>query len=408
MPNFSFKAYRSDGKIEAGAIEASTEKDALKILNDRGLLPFETKLSDQRQQGRTHNWLSLGRRAKISPAELAEFTKEFSVLLKADLPVDNTLRLLATSSRSSRTSDIASKVLEELITGVSLSSAMETHLPSAPPIVSSLLKAGENYGNLAAAMEEIALHLERRASLSQQIRSALTYPIILAITAIAAIGIIVSVLVPALMPLFNDAGKEPPIALQLAHALSSFVSDHQLILAFLLLVFLLGLLLSSGSEKIARQQQNLLLSLPIFGSIKQSSETALIARTLGTLLRNGVPLLSALNTAREVATTDPFHNALSQASNSVQEGLRLDAALRKSELFPELAVRFIAVGEEVGRLDEMLLHLATTVETQLEQKIDRLMTMLGPSMTIVIGVIVGGLILSVMQAILGINEVALQ
>lgn len=404
---FAFKAFRRDGVLETGEIEASSRKDALRLLGDRGLVPF---LAEPASASGAAGTATHGQRRsqRLSLAECAALTRELAVLLRAQLPIDTALRLVTSTSPTTPVGRFASLLHEALAAGTALSNAFAQAAPGAPPLIVSLLKAGEGRGNIAAAMEEIASYLEQRLGLSQRVKAALTYPLILAITAVIAVAIIVSVLVPALVPLFEGSGRELPPALGLAHALSNVVSDHWPVITFALVASLAGLTTVGVSPRFARVRQNALLTIPVVKDLKSQSEIAAYSRTLGALLRNGVPMVSALQNAREVLATDRFRTAMDGVTERVKEGQRLTDAVAASGVFPGTAISFISVGEESSRIDDMLLHLSSVAEHQYERRIDRLMTLLGPSMTVAIGVLVGGLVLSVMQAVLSINEVALK
>lgn len=405
---FAFKAYRADGALETGEIEATTRIEALRALGDRGLMPFLAEPAAAKHFSATQSTAGSARAMPLSLKELAAVARELAVLLKAELPIDTALRLVATSSHSGSSGKFASAVLTDLLAGTAFSVAMQNAAPGSPQIIFSLLKAGEGRGNLAASMDEVAAYLERRVGIAQKVRSALAYPAILTITAVVTVVIIVSVLVPALIPLFEGSGRPPPPALSVAHWVSQQIAEHSMVLAAASLPFvaLAGAFLFA--RRFARPRQNLMLAMPFLSEIKASSEIGAFSRTLGTLLRNGVPMVSAMQTASNVLTTDRFRSAAANATQSTREGRRLADALEETSCFPEMVTRFVAVGEEASRLDDMLLHLASTIEQQLDRRVDKLMTMLGPALTIFIGIMVGGLILSVMQAILSVNEVALK
>jgi general secretion pathway protein F len=240
------------------------------------------------------------------------------------------------------------------------------------------------------------------------VRSAFTYPLILAATAFAVVLVIILFLIPALLPLFAETGAEPPITLVVAQKLQVFVSTSwpALLIALLLGGVLLRSLLRRETARMLLDRA--ILRLPLIGGVVAKTNVAVQARTLGTLLRNGVGVVPALTMTAAALPSRSFAAALRVAADGVREGRRLAAMLDTTPPIPKLMVRFVALGEEASKLDDMLLHLAEMTDTDAQAEIDKLMTLLTPALTIIIGVAVGGVMMSVMQAILSVNQLALQ
>lgn len=407
MPKFQFKAYNAAGRIEAGEIEARSHDEALSHLNARQLLPFET--SEAAPPTRLQSPIRLSRQANaLSPREYATFMRELAVLLQAELPVDQCLKLLAGQQRSEPMRRFSATVLSSVVAGASLSSALEKHATGAPPVVANLIKAGEARGNLAATLTDISRYLETSLLLRAKIQSALTYPLVLAVVALATIGIIVAGLVPTLMPLFKDNGAQPPVMLKVADTLTAFLSRHWVACLAIVVAIAAGIRIAWQSPPLRQAFQRTLLRMPFFGPLIRDTNTAVLARTLGTLLRNGVPLVAALQVSANALSNAEIAQAVVSATEDVKAGSTLARALRAKGVFSDMSLRFIEVGEEASRLDQMLLHLADMTETETQRRIDHGMTILGPALTIVIGAVVGTLVLSVMQAVMSVNTLVLR
>jgi general secretion pathway protein F len=220
--------------------------------------------------------------------------------------------------------------------------------------------------------------------------------------------LIATVLLPTLAPIFKDAGAEPPFIIQRLLDGQAFVARHWIALCVALACVAAGLLALSQNPQVKTQLHRLLLRMPLVGQLITMAETAKLARTLASLLGSGVPMLSALRIVEGIAGNASFTAALATASDEVKEGRMLSQALRKGGIFPSLMVRLVAVGEETGRLEPMLRHVEKIFETQVQRRIEQILTLLTPALTIVMGLVVGGLIMSVMSAILSINELALK
>ena len=225
--------------------------------------------------------------------------------------------------------------------------------------------------------------------------------------ALAAVGIVLGVLVPTLMPLFRDSGATPPLLLDLADTLTTFLTQHWLSAAIgtvIAIACLVALLRRPAVQTLISRQA---LRTPLLGALIKRINVALVSRTLGTLLHNGVPLVSALALTGSVAPNAEFRSSLMRATEDVKEGSKLTAALQRFAIYPDMALRFVAIGEEASKLDEMLLHLANVEDANVHRQVENLMTLLTPVITLAIGAFIGGLILSVMQAVMSVNEIAL-
>jgi general secretion pathway protein F len=406
MARFRYQAYTAAGGVETGAVDAASVSDAAKLLSDRGLLPFETSPAFGDTLHRPWIARRLGRR--LSLAELAHFARELSVLLGAGLTLDQALRVMVEQASHSRMSELLRGLFDGVTSGMSLSAAFEQHAGSAPAYVANLMRAGEARGNLPATLADLANFMKKRADIEARVRSAFTYPLILAATALAVVLLIVLFLIPALLPLFAETGAEPPITLVLAQNLQVFISTYwpALLIALLLAVLLMRSVLRREAVRMALDRA--VLRLPLIGQVTTKTNVALLARTLGTLLRNGVSVVPALTMTAAALPSRPFATALRMAADGVREGGRLATILDTTPPIPKLLVRFVALGEEASKLDDMLLHLADMSDADAQVEIDKLMTLLTPALTITIGVAVGSVMMSVMHAILSVNQLALQ
>ena len=408
MTIFSYAAYDPSGRTVEGEIEAASAAVAAELLHKRGLIAFRTvQLAGGRRRAAGAN-AAFGRASALSLGELADFSRQLATLLRAELPLDQCLRLVASQSARGRSGQLADRLAEEVIAGAALSEAMARALPAAPAFIASLIRAGEARGTLTAAFGELARILERRVEVRARVRSALVYPAVLLVVALATIALVVGVLVPTLMPLFRDSGKEPPAALALADAIARLLTDQWPAVLGGGGLAIAGLVWIGRRQAVRAGVERVLLRLPLVGPLIVANNVAMLSGTLGTLLRNGVPLVAALDLAATVVSGGRFRASLQRAAQSVKEGGKLAPALQRDPIYPEMAVRFVTIGEESSKLDDMLLHLADVTGADSQRRIDTLLTLFTPALTLVVGLVIGGLILTVMQAVLGVNEIALQ
>ena len=407
MPNFVYSAYNSAGDRIDGEIEASNAGNAADQLHKKGLLAFRTEISTVAADG-GQRAKAAAKSASLSLIEFATFARQLATLLQAELPLDQCLRLVASQAGKTRAGRFSERLATLVVAGRSFSDAIESEAPNAPPFIAPLVRAGEARGTLTPCLTDLANILERRVEVQGRFRSAMVYPSLLLVLAMATIALVVGVLVPTLMPLFKDSGTPPPLTLQLAEDLGLVIANYWLpLLAVAVALIGLSIWLFRRPSVVAFID-TLLLRLPGIGLLVRRTNVAIIARTLGSLLHNGVPLVAALSLTATVASSALFRRSLLSATQAVKEGSKLTAALQRQPAFPDMALRFIAIGEEASRLDDMLLHLAEVSDTEAHRQIEGLLTLLTPAITLFVGVFIGGLILSVMQAVLSVNDIALQ
>jgi general secretion pathway protein F len=406
MSHFSYRAYDQRGKLIDGTIEAATRDTVLASLHTRGFFPLEVAQTSAKSSLRWWEREVFSGSA-MPAARLTLFTRELATLVKADLPVDETLRIIAVQPLlPARVRRAANEIHEAVRGGSSLASALASRGQEFPEYYWRLIQAGEMSGSLADALEDLATFLERAGETQAKLTSALIYPAVLFAAACGSIAIVMTVLLPTIVPLFEEAGKSPPAALKMLIDVQNFVGAHWLVLIATLGFAVILAIAALRNEGVRGQVDRILLRLPIFGRLVTARETGRFARTFSTLSRNGVPILDALRLTSSVMRNRVFLEAVTEAGESVKSGDRLAAPLQRSGVFPELALRLVTVGEQTGQLDTMLMRVATVFEIAVQRQTSQLLTLLTPALTLLIGGTVGGLILSVMKAILSVNELA--
>lgn len=403
MTVFQFKGFDGSGLEKAGQLEALSPTEAADILVQRGLVPFEIRAATAVKE-RQRALPSFFSRPQLT--DYGSFARQAANLLEADFPIDHVLKFIAVAPTAPRLKSLADKLLEDITAGSALSSAVDRLAPGAPAYFSSIIRAGEMRGSLGPAFAELATLIETRVAISSRLRSALAYPVILALAATATLSIVLGVLVPTLLPLFEDAGTEPPFILLLARDVAVFFSRYHAPLAAATAAGFLGLLIAWRSEAARTVMARYRLKLPFWGAIERRSCVSIFSHILGTLVRAGTPLLTAMTIAARIPQNIVIVRSFEAARNKVEEGLRLSAALEQSREVPEIATKLIAVGEESGKLDHALIRLARLYEQQNDEAMTGAVTLLGPVLTVLIGGGIGMLMLSVMNATLSVNELA--
>ena len=406
MPTFRYRAYGARGEFTEGSIDAATEDAAGDMLWAQGLTPFQMRLADQSAKPWWQRELFSGHRSVA--ADLASFTREFATLNTAEIPLDDSLRILSEQATSARIRALAGALLADVLNGLTLSDAMRRQPQTFSADYVSVVRAGEIGGTVGQVLEELADLLERRLEIKGKIQSALVYPMILLSLSVLSLAVIIGVLVPSIAPIFADGSKPLPGFLRFLMTVQSSWLEilTGLIVAAVAIMAAVTTALKRPKARLALDQ--LKLRLPILGAFIRQHETARFARTLSTLLKAGVPLLQAATSARTVVGNGHLGAGLDIAIDAIREGAALHRALQAATALPPMALRMISVGEEARKLDRMLWRVAVTLEQQTQHSIDRFMAALTPLLTIIIASLVGGLIMAVMGAISNMSELVVR
>ena len=404
MAFFHYRAFTAQGDLSQGEIEARSREEAEEAVWGRGLTPFETWPARNASKSA---FLIFGR-SQLTSNDVAGFTRELAMLLEADVPLDRALVILQEQSPNARRRKLAENVLQRLLDGSSLSDALEAASGVFGDGYISVVRAGEAMGGVGSALAQMAEVLERRQELRARMQTALIYPLVLICLAIVSTSVVVGVLAPAVAPIFAEGGRPMPAGLQL-------VIDVEAQWPFLLgaLMFLLVCAFwlrveTKRRPKLKASLDRFLLDLPLVGKWKAQRGAAQFARTLGALLKAGVPLLSGLESAAQAVDGAYLRQQLLGLGDPVANGARLSQSLAKIPRLPPLVAQLAAVGEEAGQLAPMLLRVAALFERATERAVERTMSLMTPLLTVLIAILVGGLVLTVMNAVLGINELAAQ
>jgi general secretion pathway protein F len=421
LATFQYKAYTAQGVVTAGTIVADGLDAAIDALYGSGLTPFETCGLSGESVGRTSQSLASHAKAgapiwkrelfgsnRFSLKELTAFTVELASLTNSGLPLDAAFRIIAGPGASPKTVRLANGLLKDVLAGSQLSEAMARRPEIFPSDYRAILGAGEAGGVTGKVLQQIADLLARRLEIRGKVLSALVYPAILVLMSLVSVLVIVFVLVPSISPIFIDAGLPlPGILNTLADLQENWLRTSILVMA--------GVVAGAMLWKKARQNADLMLgfdrlkfSLPVVGKMIQIRDAGGFSRALGTLLGARVPLMSALQTARALVTNRYLSGLYQQAIECVPEGTPLHLAFGGMGLLPPTSQRLVAVGEESGQLGAMLIQVATVLEGDLQRQIERMVGLVTPMLTLVIGGSIGGLIMQVMSAVLSINDLAFQ
>jgi general secretion pathway protein F len=410
VATFRYEALTAAGDRTAGEIEGVSRAAVIAKLQDSGYLPIG---ADEIRTGNLRRWLGRelfeGGGARLAGRHLAVATQELATLLKAGLPLDRALDMLVELAEAKRVRTVFAAVLEQVRGGASLADAMHAQGTAFPPLYVTMVRAGERGGALDATLARLADFLAKSHATREAVKSALVYPAILVVVAGLSLVIVLTVVLPQFKPLFHDAGAALPLPTQIVMAVGDVVQDVWWIALLAIAAASLGFrrALATIPSFALSWHRLLLFRVPLVRTLIAKTETARFARTLGTLAANGVTLPSALTLSRETIANRAMAGAVDDVVTRLKEGEGLAAPLAGTGVFPRLATQLMRVGEETGRLDEMLLNVADIFDREVQRTIERMLVLLTPALTIGLGMMIAGIIASVLLAILSVNDLAL-
>jgi len=394
---FKYQAYDAAGKIEVGQLNADSEREAVKILQGRALIPVKV------QPARSSE--SQGTRKKIRHSDLLDFTNGLCTLVEARIPIDKALRLLEGITESSAMRDLVISMRREVKEGKSLAEAMEAWPQVFSKMYINIVRAGEEGGILHQLLPELAQYLDTSAKTRQAIINAMIYPAVLLVVGILSVCLILVFVVPQFAAMFEGAGTEIPPSAQFLLALSNWLQGYGWLLLLLLVGIVVGWKFLDRDTDTKRKKDRFKLGLPLFGTLILYQECAVFARTLGALLGAGIPLIRSLRVAREVVHNTEIVAHLVQVEEDVRGGSGLGISLEKTGCFPTLLHQLVAVGEESGRTASILLKSAATFDTSVRNQMSRLVAALQPLLILFLAIAVGGITITMLSAVFSMNAV---
>ena len=396
MALFRYKALSATGETLDGQMEAASADEVIVRLQDQGHLPVEARRADA---GGGEGLGSLFKRREFDDEQTLQFTQQLATLLGAGQPLDRALGILLELPDSVQARRVVERIRESVRGGAPLSTALEQQHGIFSRLYVNLVRAGEAGGSLQDSLRRLADYLERSAVLRSRLVNALTYPAILLTLVGASVAFLMAVVVPQFQALFENMNVALPWYTATVLSVSLFLREWWwgVLAGGLVAAGWLATRFSVPETRRAIDQRLLATRFP--GDLLAKLDTARLARTLGTLLRNGVPLLAALNLSRPVLSNRVLAEAVEAAAEEVKTGSGLGYALGRQKRFPRLAVHMVQVGEESGELDTMLLKVADTFDRESADALERLLAFLVPTIIVLLTCLVGAIILSVLLPI---------
>lgn len=402
MAAYEFQALDAAGKTARGVVQGDSPKAVRAQLRERGLTPLEVSEVREKQSSASSARPVLFQR-RLSAAQLAILTRQFAVLIRAGLPLDEVLQSLAEQSENEAAKRMMLAIRGRMLEGSSLAAALAEFPRTFDSLYCASISAGEQSGHLDRVLERLADYCENSAGLTQKLALALIYPALLSVLAVSIVTGLLAVVVPKVTEVFLKFDQELPVMTRLLLALSSFIASYGLYLVILLVIAITGFLLGLRNEGFRAAWHRILLRLPGLGPMLSGAQGARFARTMAISTAASVPVLDAIRISAQVVTLLPIRKALNEVLARVREGAALSAALRETGQFPKLLVRLTASGEKSGSLEPMLDHSAELIEKQVESRLAAFLALLEPGMILLMGLVVLGIVMAILQPIFELN-----
>jgi len=389
MPVYKWVAETKKGKILKGELEAGDERIAQLQLKRRSLTIKKIKAKPKDLFENVAFF-----QPKITAKDVVIFTRQFSTMIDAGLPLVQGLTILAEQTENKTFQNVLKTVTKDVEGGSSLAEALKKHPKVFDALYVNLVAAGEIGGILDTILQRLAAYIEKAEKLKTRIKGAMTYPIIVVAIAILVIAVILIFVIPVFQEMFSSFGRALPVPTQIVVNMSDFLKGniHYVIVAFIL--FVIAFKKYRNTKKGRRQTDALALKLPVFGNLLKKTAVARFTRTLGTMISSGVPILDALEIVAKTSGNVILEEIIYEVRSSIAEGQTIAEPLSEADIFPRMVVQMISVGEATGALDTMLNKIADFYDDEVDAAVEALTSMLEPLLMVFLGGAIGGLVIA--------------
>jgi type IV pilus assembly protein PilC len=386
MPTFAYSARALNGEIQSGEIELPTREEVVGWLVRQRLRPISvnTKARDINIQFGTG----------IKTREVVIFTRQFSTMINAGLPLVQSLTILAEQTENKNFQKIIAQVLQDIQAGQTLADSLRKHPKVFTELYVNMVAAGEAGGILDVILMRLAQFLEKNDALIRKIKGAMVYPLVMLIVVVLCTTILLWKVVPVFAGMFTGAGLDLPAPTKVVLALSNFLQHYMWLVVLFWIVFVFALRSYYKTDNGKLQIDRIMLRFPVLGNLLRKSAVSRFTRTLGTLVSSGVSILDGLQITARTAGNRVVHDAVMKSRASIAGGATISEPLKESGVFPPMVVQMINVGEQTGGLDEMLSKIADFYDDEVDAAVSALTSILEPIMIVVMGVVIGGIVVS--------------
>ena len=413
MPLYRYRAVSTSGEVAVGELDAANESEIVDRLRDRGLMPMQiahaagvaiASSGVVAVKGTKRRWFES---KTVTRDQLLAVTRELATLLRAGLTLDRALEILGGLAPTPAVATMLQGIRDDVRGGKALSQALDARREVFSRFFVNIVRAGEAGGALGEVMQRLADTMERNKELRESVKSALIYPSLLVMVAVVSVAILLVFVVPQFESTFAQAGKALPVPTMVVVLIGKFMRGYWWALLGCTFLFVMWYRRRGRLLAVRRVRDGKRLRMPLLGDLLAKVETARFSRTLATLLANGVTLLSGLAIVKETMTNTVMADALDGVIAKLREGKGFGRPLAETGLYPRLATQMILVGEESGRLEEMLARVADVYDREVQAAIKRFLAVLEPALILSLAVLIGGIVFSILMGVMGMSELVL-
>ncbi len=387
MPNYAWKGRTRAGKTQEGVLVAESKDAAIAMLRKQQVM-----VTAVTEKGKEFALPKMG--GGISQKEIAVFTRQFSVMIDAGLPLVQCLEILGSQQDNRVFQKILFEVRQDIESGATLADSLRKHPKAFDDLYCNMVAAGETGGILDTILQRLSQYIEKIVKLRSAVRSAMVYPVAVIVIAIGVVWIILWKVIPTFATLFAGLGAQLPLPTRVTIALSKFIGAWWWLVFLLLGLGIFAIFRFHKTYKGRRMIDGLLLKLPVLGGVLKKIAVARFCRTLGTLVASGVPILEALEITAKTAGNAVVEDAIMETRKSIEQGKTIAEPLKATNVFPPMVVQMVAVGEQTGALETMLNKIADFYEDEVDEATANLLALLEPVMICFLGVVIGGIVIS--------------
>ncbi len=414
MPVYRYRAVSAAGEVAVGELDAASEGEIVERLRDQGLMPMQiahatgavaASAAHASASGKPRRRLFESR--AVTRDQLLALTRELATLLQAGLPLDRALEILIGLAPTPPVASLLQGIRDDVRGGKALSQALDTRREIFSRFYINIVRAGEAGGALGVVLQRLSDTMERNKELRESVKSALIYPSLLVLVAVVSVAVLLVWVVPQFEATFAQAGKALPLPTLVVVSLGKFMRNWWWAVAGGVFLVAMWLRRRGNDPRVRRARDERWLRLPLVGDLIAKVETARFSRTLATLLGNGVTLLSGIAIVKETLSNTVLANALDGVIVKLREGKGFGRPLAETGLYPRLATQMVLVGEESGRLEEMLGRVADIYDREVQAAIKRFLAVLEPALILSLAVLIGGIVFSILMGVMGMSELVI-
>lgn len=405
---FAYKAMNRDGKEVFGVIDAENQALAINDIRNLGLFPTtvrEARKSDERRARKQKKGLGDLYFGGIKTKQLVVMTRQLSTLIDAGLPLLRSINILIAQQKPSKLKDVLQEISSDIQGGSTFSEALAKHPKYFDRLYVNMVRAGEVGGMLEVVLQRLAIFMERRQALKRRVKGAMVYPIAVLTIAAGIVWFLLTYIVPEFAEVFKDFGAKLPAMTLFLIDVGDFCRFKWWIILLSINSTIITIKLLAKIKLTKRIMDRVVLKLPLVGDLVTKVAVARFARTLGTLITSGVPILQSLKITKETIGNEVIENAIQKVHDSIKDGDTIAAPLDESKVFPAMVVNMIDVGEETGALDSMLMKVADIYDAEVEIAVETMLRLMEPAIIIILGFIIGFIVISLYLPIFTLADV---